>query len=216
MRRPCNRRQLFALIQTAHFVHLSPPCSSFSIARGRDAPRSAKHPLGKPGLSAADQARVDDGNVFFKIACRIVRTCVSRGVGVCLENPRTSRMFLAPPLNRMGGEKYHTVFCAYGTPWRKATTFLTWHCPALSTLVATCSSKHGLCDHSGKPHRVLKGNSPGGMPWTRVAEPFPRALCSKYAHAVRNQHMLLFQKSLDTLCCAKPRDPPVEFNTPAE
>ncbi len=135
---------------------------------------------------------------------------------MCLENSRSSRMWLAAPLCRLGGLRTHTVFCAFGTPWRKATTFCTWHCVGMHALEATCSSKHGISDHSGLPHRILQGNASSSVPWTKVAEPYPRTMCREYAKIVRRQHMLLFQRSLDTLCNVSVQPAVVESNIPAE
>ena len=198
--KPGPRRNLMSLVARAHHVHFAPPCSSFSIARGAGAPRSRQYPLGKPDLNLLDQQRVLQGNALLRFTCRLFARCIAAGTSACLENPRSSRMFLCAPLNRMGGQKVHTVFCGYGAPWRKQTTLQVWSCPLLAELARSCSSAGALCDFIRKPHRVLNGNAPGGLAWTKVAEPYPRGFCRAFARLVHKSHTLCYQKSLLALC----------------
>jgi hypothetical protein len=138
--------RLLSLVSGAHYVHVAPLCSKFSVARGRGAPQSRAYHLGKPGLNEADTKIVKVGNILLRFSRRLVRARLSLEIPVSSENPRTSHMFLARPLCFMGGTKVHTVFCVYGTPWKRHTTLVFWKCPDMSGLTASCSSKRGLCD----------------------------------------------------------------------
>ena len=184
---------LMRIIGQAAVVHMGPPCSSFSIARRGSAPRSRQYPMGRPDLPPADVERVRIGNLCLLVAVRVVVACCLRGIPVTLENPTSSRMFICPCLvrvvKRFHAVMVHTVFCAYGTPWRKQTTFAVWNCPALSRLETKCNSKQGICEHSHKPHQILEGSNGHGSNWTKVAEPYPPRLCRKLARLVRSHHM---------------------------
>ncbi len=154
--------------------------------------------MGKLGLSEADVERIELGNVLLKVCCRIIRLCVRRGISVSLENPTSSRIFLCPDLARLLERPdcriIKTVFCGYGTPWRKATTFAAWHFADLGILERHCSSVP--CTFSHKPHQQLRGNGPGGVAWTRIAQPYPERLCGAYAKAARNRDSRALERYL--------------------
>ena len=44
-----------------------------------------------------------------------------------------------------------------------------------------CSSRKGICDIIGLPHRILKGVGPDGQCWSKVAEPYPAGMCIQVA-----------------------------------
>ena len=52
---------------------------------------------------------------------------------------------------------------------------------ALSRL---CQGRRGWCSFSGKRHWVLSGSSPSGVPWTRVAQPYPQRLARALSKAL--------------------------------
>eukprot|EP00974_Lingulodinium_polyedra_P040688 3908760-Lingulodinium_polyedra.AAC.1 len=72
-----------------------------------------------PGLRAHDARKVEIGNVIMKASVSIARSCLQSRVPVVLENPATSRLWLAPPMqNLLQHPRVHTVvldYCAYGT-----------------------------------------------------------------------------------------------------
>ncbi len=84
---PANVRRLLRVCGTASVVHLAPPCGSFSIARGASAPRSRRHPMGKPDLNPADEERVRLGNRLLLVCCKITQLLIRRGIRVSLEKP---------------------------------------------------------------------------------------------------------------------------------
>ena len=194
-----NVRSLLKLCRAAHFVHMAPPCGSFSIARRGGAPRSRAHPMGKPLLPAADLDRVHLGNMLLAVCVRIIRQQQREGRAWSLEQPQTSRMWICPPLLRAlaasNARFVVTPFCAWGTAWRKMTKFAFANYPRLVQLSRKCA-------HT--THQVLQGNGPSGKPWTQIAQPYPRRLCAAFAKVVE-QHFL--QRYIDRLdssskCCA--------------
>ena len=169
------------------FVHLGTPCTSWSLARRND---GGPAPLrddgdglfGLPGLSAADQRRVDNGNLMLNISAIICKTCVECNVAVSLENPASSRLWLTneiATLQKSGAVFQNTTFCAFGTPWQKATSFLTFNCPSFKFKL--CNGPFCKCDFSGRPHVALSGKNKAGQWKTRVAQPYPVHLCHTIA-----------------------------------
>ena len=63
------------------------------------------------------------------------------------------------------------------------TGFLTLHCPAdqCQVLSRRCHASRGICSRTQQQHIILSGSAPGGIPLTRVAQPYPSALCSALA-----------------------------------
>lgn len=168
---------------------LAPPCSSFSIARDRTAViRTRDHPWGLPDhmLSPTDQVKVQLGNQCFRSALKIISWLDRQKIPWILENPFTSKCWFLPPIRKlMQSNHVLTVrvdFCFYGTLWRKRTCLL---CGNLDTqdvdrLRHLCKGR-GLCSFSGKSHFQLTGSNHQGIPWTRIAQPYPTGLCRDLA-----------------------------------
>jgi hypothetical protein len=199
-----NEHRLLSLCCSAHYVHFAPPCSSFSIARGAHAPRSRQFPMGKPGLSEADQTRVVLGNRLMFVTVRLARALCARGISWTLEQPQTSRMWICNAVQKL--LKQHschtvdTVFCAWGTPWRKATRFCYYLCPGLEKLARSCHSPSGHCCFTHRKHQILQGQHSSGVPWTRIAQPYPSQLCKQIALLVSAHFMLRHINKLDKTC----------------
>jgi len=83
-------------------------------------------------------------------------------------------------------------FCAFGTPWKKSTKFLSVHM-ALDLLqqYRCIGSKRGLCAFSGCPHIPLSGQDKKGNWMTKVAEPYPWKLTRLLATAFMNTDLAL-------------------------
>ena len=171
---------------------LAPPCSSFSVARDRTAViRSRMYPWGLPAcqLSEKDQERVALGNQCFKAALKIISWLDAFRIPWILENPATSKCWFLPPLQKLASCPHVctviTDFCQYGCPWRKRTKLL---CGNLDTqdvarLSRLCTGR-GICSKSLKQHFHLTGSNHQGVPWTRIAQPYPTGLCKDIAFAL--------------------------------
>eukprot|EP00959_Pyramimonas_sp_CCMP1952_P122453 2559976-Pyramimonas_sp.AAC.1 len=80
-----------------------------------------------------------------------------------MENPSTSRLWLAPPVASLVRSTrwsfVSTDFCQWGTPWRKRTSFLGTYID-LTPLVKLRKRTQGCCSRTGLPHQVLEGRAP--------------------------------------------------------
>ena len=54
----------------------------------------------------------------------------------------------------------------------------------LNRLNTRCHAVGGLCSKSGKPHFHLTGTGPGGICWTRIAQPYPHGLARALSHCL--------------------------------
>ena len=80
-----------------------------------------------------------------------------------------------------------TSFCMFGARWRKQTGLLAIHFPLARELASDCTSLGGRCCYSGLPHQRFAGIGPGGIWWTRIAQPYPIPLCAEFAQLVLQQ-----------------------------
>ena len=134
---------------------IATPCSSWSRARDRpNGPprlRSDSFVNGLPELSAADQYKVDMGNRLAKFTASVMLLCARRGLPAVVENPASSRLWLAPGLAKLAAQSkaksFQTDFCAYGTAWRKQTKFLAAHVNLGNVERHCCTRK--LCHYTG-------------------------------------------------------------------
>lgn len=77
---------------------------------------------------------------------------------------------------------YVTTFCAWGSPFRKATTFLSANLKLWRLLHHKCrTSRRGIYEFSGHKHVPLHGQNEQGVWRTKVAEPYPIRLCNALA-----------------------------------
>ena len=132
--------------------------------------------FGLPNLSDSDQARVRAGNAMYRHAMQVIRESLHTGGRGYLENPRGSRLFRTPGIQRLIRLKQAFLvrcdFCQYGTVYRKPTVFLIWGVAIGSVSLRTCSPVGGLCSATHKCHEVLTGKGSEG--WrTRHAQAYP-------------------------------------------
>ena len=166
------------------FIWLGTPCSSWSRARhdlpDSWGPRSRNHIWGKPNLSDRDKERVKIGNRTLNYSNRIIKLAKTLFIPVVIENPDSSYLWHAPTLVRLSGDSDDVIvdFCQFKKRRRKRTRLRVWLMSELTTVSRTCSGRHGVCSATGKPHIVLSGRNRNGIPWTKIAEPYP-ALLSK-------------------------------------
>ena len=81
----------------------------------------------------------------------------------------------------------HLDFCQYGESWKKGTSFLHYGLD-LSPLDKRCHMKQGRCSRTGERHVVLQGTDAAGKFLTLTAQPYPHALCTRFAQLLR-QHL---------------------------
>ena len=190
--------------------HLGTPCSSFSRARDRPGGppplRTDSMPMGRTALRPGDAARVTVGNVLLRFSCRVLLLAVQYRMPFTLENPKTSRIWLTPPLLRILRNRCCVVcdvdFCMFGTRWRKPTRVLSVHL-ALDGLqqYRCCGTKRGPCSRTGKPHVPLIGQDATGRWLTQLAQSYPlrfaRALAKCFLNTELSSIAAEFGRHLD-------------------
>lgn len=197
---PCVVSKLFSDIHKGRVLGamLAPPCSSFSPARDRTSViRNKQYPWGKPGLTEREREVVLVGNRCFRSALKIVKVLDKSGLPWILENPHSSKCWYLPPLKRLAGSSHvHTRvldFCQYGTRWSKRTRMLLGNIDQFDSLrlsTRLCSG-HGFCSRTGHRHFQLTGSNRQGIPWTRIAQPYPARLCHDLAYVLIAQHLVV-------------------------
>ena len=70
-----------------------------------------------------------------------------------------------------------TDFCMYGKPWRKRTAIMYVNVDLSELNDYRCTGVNG-CSRSGRPRVVLKGKDGKGQFLTKIAEPYPKLMCS--------------------------------------
>ena len=177
---PEVREKIVAMIKAGCFraISAAPICSSFSIALTPPI-RSCRFPAGIPGMRVTMRKKVKEGNSHNAFVLIVVELAEYYGIGWFVENPDTSwwwrqkrwKAFRCPN----GPLLFRLCFCRFGCPWKKPTRIATN--TALAGKVMWCS-----CD---KPHLQLRGTHPTKrIPWTLVAQPYPRGLSRMLAGAL--------------------------------
>jgi len=168
-------------------VWMGTPCSSWSRARDRPglAPplRSNQCLMGLPNLKPHDAKKVHVGNVLMKASAYILHLCSRHAVPAAIENPSTSRIWLARPLVQaqrwQAAREILLDFCQYGTPWRKRTKILCVHANLLPASKLCTGRK--TCSATGVPHVQLAGIHNEEFR-TLTAQPYPKPLCRELCH----------------------------------
>jgi hypothetical protein len=179
------------------FLWFGVPCNTYSLARRNDGKgpgplRSDDGPglYGLPELKAQDQLAVDNANLMTSLATKLIKVAIGQGVAVIVENPFTSRLWKLPIFKQLASHGSSKVFydqCAYGCPWRKSTTLLTWNCAGLQSAVHRCTGSIRRCSFTGVRHTVLKGKDKKTRVWmTKVADAYPTKFCRDVALFLRD------------------------------
>ena len=164
------------------FIHLAPPCATFSKARDRcwrTRVRSQAQPAGiKP---IPEKVRI--ANIIARQAILFARWAVDTlGATVTLENPFFSYLWIygAP---WMGSSKsYRDVrlnYCKFGMPYKKTTRFRVWNGDfgRLNQQCFTTKGSHS-CGNAFHAHLEFGGVS------TASAAAYPARLCEAYAECI--------------------------------
>ena len=98
-----------------------------------------------------------EGNALTDACVEMVHACLKHGVGFSVENPKTSMMWLYPPMLRIAQRPdvytVDLVYCRFGMKWMKQTRILT-NIPALKKLACKCAGDH--------QHQILRGTAQAG------------------------------------------------------
>ena len=80
-------------------------------------------------------------------------------------------------------------FCQFGTAWKKPTELVCGFINEddLQRLNKRCHAVGGKCSKSGKPHFHFTGIGPGGICWTRIAQPYPQSLAIALSHCLLSE-----------------------------
>eukprot|EP00975_Prorocentrum_lima_P051623 10810770-Prorocentrum_lima.AAC.1 len=146
-------------------------------------------PWGRPDISPKDTEKVQQGNATMQATLKLVAAFHKLSIPWVVEHPATSKAWYLPEVQALlrlpGVRLMQCDFCQYGSRWRKRTRFMCGHIDHndLQRLSRQCSGK-GVCSRTGRPHIQLTGSGPGGVPWTRIAQPYPGALCHHLAHCL--------------------------------
>lgn len=163
-------------------VGLAPVCCGFSTAITPPI-RTREAPYGIEGLNEKMAQKVSVGNQMALWSFKIVELALDLGLGVWLENPSTSKMFILPEWIRLTTRHpelkiWLVDYCRFKTPWRKRTKFWSNLCiGGYKTLCLGCEK-----------HLVLRGRSRvHGKNWTAVAQPYPKGVSEVIGCALLNK-----------------------------
>lgn len=197
------QRLVFQLMNLGCFlgVGAAPECGSFSRAV-TPAVRDRDWPEGRPDISAAMREKVERGNRHASFVLDVVELAIQLLMGYWVENPDGSFLWLQPRWIASGlalmEASYRFDMCRFSALWRKRTRLAT------NTQLAGIRQ---LC-LGGHEHIRLRGRSlHHKLNWTRVAQVYPKKLCSVVADALAAYAGLKPQNSsrrgLDISGCAK-------------
>ena len=175
----------------------APICSSFSIAVTPPV-RSSKFPRGIPGMRKGMRKKVSEGNSHNDWLADRVALCEELQLLWWVENPDTSWWWRQRRWRRFrdsrGRKLFRLCFCRFGCKWKKPTRIATNTSLAGVRMWCTCTQKH----------LQLRGTCRAkGVPWTQVAEPYPRGLCRMLAAAVSTGVGWALKRGLNVAECAK-------------
>ena len=194
------REKLKFLVKAGAFKTLgaAPICSSFSIAITPPV-RSQRFPRGIPGLRAAMRQKVKEGNSHNDFVKDLEELCWEYGLWFWIENPDSSFWWFQKRWKCYRPSDsplcFRLCFCRFHTPWKKATK------------IATNTALAGLrmmCRCGERKHVQLRGTHPvKRIPWTLVAQPYPRGLNVLLATATCVSAGWCEEKRLNVAACAR-------------
>ena len=133
------------------FVHAAPPCGTCSRAREiarPNAPRPLRtelQPLGRDGLTATEQARVDAANAIYAGLADFFTRCHAMDIPWSVENPSRSLLWLIPCIRHLQDVTcacfYNYDTCAWGSKRLLQRSFLST-LPAMCGIQALCANDH--------------------------------------------------------------------------
>ena len=131
-----------------------------------------------------------EGNTFIQFSVQVIKLCVRLKMPVAVENACTRFLWWTSWMSALSKQHPPSArnfdFCSWKKPWRKRTKLwsrIKW------------SYKEGICDLTNKPHWVLKGVDSNGHCWSKVAEPYPKGMCTQ----ATNEYRQIFEDQ--NICC---------------
>eukprot|EP00972_Heterocapsa_arctica_P085821 12647676-Heterocapsa_arctica.AAC.1 len=86
--------------------------------------------MGLPNLTPIDELKVLVGNKLMRATASLMMLCVSLDIPVAVENPHSSWLWHAPPMEHLRSRnvirEFVIDFCQWGQPWRKRTIFISY------------------------------------------------------------------------------------------
>ncbi len=194
-----TRKKLVRLFELKAFSSMgaAPICSSFSIAVTPPV-RTTRCPRGIRGLKPSMRKKVSEGNSHNDYMMDLLMLCELLAIPYWIENPDSSWWWRQRRWRRFRDSRsphvFRCCFCRFGTKWRKATR------------IATNTSLAGLrlwCQCAGN-HIPLRGMHPTKkIPWTLVAQPYPRGLCQLLAASLCTKAGWCSPDRLNVVGCAR-------------
>ena len=152
---------------------------------------------GVSDLRPGDAEKVRAGNQCMRSALSIIHWLEKHPIPYIFEHPSTSNAWCLPRLRWL--RRLHHVqavttdFCQYGVPWRKRTLLLCSRIDEqdLVRCQRLCTGPPGFCA-TGLRHVQLTGSNKQGVPFTRIAQPYPAKLCHHLAFGKIRTVVLIF------------------------
>ena len=168
-------------------VMLAVPCETFSRARrGNAIVRSSEKTLGINNIDSKFITKVREANRIWFFTYKLIRLLNALEVPWCLENPLSSILWWTPQAQRLiKTSTCITVhYCQYGVAWKKATRLMFGNCEVQESCFRRCHPRGSICSRTLQPHHRLKGFSPQGISWAKIAELYPKALAAEIARVL--------------------------------
>ena len=143
------------------------------------------------------------GNATARTTCRLIELADGLNLPVILENLVTSMLWIVPRLVKLRSRPSCQVVsldqCRWGTCWRKRTRVAAWNCQGIGHLNLLCTGRNGICSRSKRHRIVLTGRAPCGVPWTRLAQVYPKPLANRLGDVLINSNEQLIGASFRSL-----------------
>ena len=147
LRNEADLRDVMTKCASAAYVHIAPPCGTFSRAReivpGPPPLRSEEFPRGLQQLTETERTRVESGNKVAMACLRIAKMCTRLGVPFTLENPARSLIWWLPEYVKLMKVSHDVYFdmCMHGGRRKKPTRIMT-NFPVFNKLHVCCNGAH--------------------------------------------------------------------------
>ena len=178
-------------------LHLAMLCRSWTRARraqnsvgGAKPLRSRSHTRGLAGLRKKELALVEEGNRLLDNSLRIAKQAIQCKVMGAFENPHGAYSFLDEETEKViEHASVNSIWfdqCSFGTPYRKRTRLLFWHCNLQVLIAQRCKGRKGFCCFTSCRHTILGYQSSEAA--AKYMKGFCNALAAQFATAYGNMH----------------------------